>query len=247
MYLPRNHTGKLPCIFVAPAGTRLYHGKKLSTEDRAEHLPYVRAGFAVVAYEIDGDMPGDKAINECTTSIKQFIKADGGIDNAKLAIDATLDSMPEIDRERLYTAGHSSAGTLALLVAENDPRIKACAAFAPCCDVRARIGKPTINALALLVPECKGFFDHYSPDAGVKNLHCPVFLFHAKDDHIISSFEVGYFADQLKKTNSRVTYVEVPQGDHYDAMIDAGISQAIEWLKTIRSAPASLQSGKKSN
>src|SRR5262245_43535413 len=56
IYLPEEPTGrKLPCVLIAPAGSRLFHGMSLGQGSVAEHLPYVRAGFVVVAYDIDGD------------------------------------------------------------------------------------------------------------------------------------------------------------------------------------------------
>lgn len=38
-----------PCVFVGPAGSPLFLGMDLGPGDQAEHLPYVRAGFAVVS------------------------------------------------------------------------------------------------------------------------------------------------------------------------------------------------------
>src|SRR5579871_2614816 len=55
IYLPSPPpAGKLPCVVIAPSGSALFSGMKLQDGDRAEHLPYVRAGFAVIAYDIDG-------------------------------------------------------------------------------------------------------------------------------------------------------------------------------------------------
>jgi hypothetical protein len=34
---------------IAHAGALLYHGITLAEGDRPEHLPYVRAGFAIIA------------------------------------------------------------------------------------------------------------------------------------------------------------------------------------------------------
>jgi hypothetical protein len=37
---------------------------RLVEEDRAEHLPYAREGFAVVAYTLDGPVSGDSSEEE---------------------------------------------------------------------------------------------------------------------------------------------------------------------------------------
>ena len=46
--------------------------------------------------------------------------------------------------------------------------------------------------------------------------------------------ESARFAADLKRTNPRVTFVEVPRGGHYDSMIREGIPKAIEWFGKLR-------------
>jgi hypothetical protein len=48
--------GTLPCVLMAPAGTDLIRGSHLEPDmNQPERIPYVRAGFAVVAFELDGE------------------------------------------------------------------------------------------------------------------------------------------------------------------------------------------------
>ena len=58
IYTPRgrHEYHSLGCVFIAPAGAPMYAGNVLDTNDRPEHLPYVQAGYAVVALEIDGQV-----------------------------------------------------------------------------------------------------------------------------------------------------------------------------------------------
>ncbi len=51
----------LPCVFIAPAGASIVTGMGLADGDRQEHYPWVRAGFAVVSYEIDGPVDLERA------------------------------------------------------------------------------------------------------------------------------------------------------------------------------------------
>ena len=46
------------------------------------------------------------------------IDAQAGLVNARNALEFVLARVPEVDPKRIYAAGHSSAGTLALLFAE---------------------------------------------------------------------------------------------------------------------------------
>src|SRR6185437_3634463 len=71
--------------------------------------------------------------------VRQFMAADGGVANARIAIDYVLNQVPEVNPQHLYAAGHSSAGTVALDVAASDHRIRGVAAYAPVCDVEQRL------------------------------------------------------------------------------------------------------------
>jgi dipeptidyl aminopeptidase/acylaminoacyl peptidase len=235
VYLPEPRpSGKLSCVLVAPAGTPLIYGMDLGDGDRDEHLPYVRAGFAVVAYEIDGpvhsEQPGD---GEIIRAAKEFKAADAGVANTRAAIDYVLAKMPFVDPNRLYTAGHSSAATLSLLAAANDPRINGCIAYAPCTDVEKRLGEAS-GALGGAIFGFRSFVTHSSPKNNTATLKCPVLLFHATDDSNVPVTETIAFAEQLKKTNPNVTLVRVPSGNHYDSMIQQGIPTGIRWLKGLK-------------
>lgn len=235
VYLPEHPaTATLPCIFIAPAGTRLFHGMGLGTGDQPEHLPYVRAGFAVVAYELDGPLPERGRRNQDVyVAAQTFKSANAGLDNARTALDYAFARIPNLDHNRIYTAGHSSAGTVSLLVAEHEPRVKACIAYAPVPDIERRLGRRFIQAVAQGIPDYPDFIARSSPINGAAQLRCPVFLFHAADDSNVETIQVADFATQLKKTNSHVTFSQVPSGNHYDSMIQQGIPQGIAWLKRL--------------
>jgi dipeptidyl aminopeptidase/acylaminoacyl peptidase len=141
VYLPQGGSEKRPCVFVAPAGSPLICGMSLGDGDSPEQIPYARAGFIVVAYSIDGDLPKDHSAEQLIHSIRCFKASHGGVDNASEAIDYALIHIPNIDPKRRYVAGHSSAATLALQVAEQDSRIAACAAYAPVTDIPAPFGE----------------------------------------------------------------------------------------------------------
>lgn len=235
VYLPEMQPAtKIPCVVIAPAGTRLFHGTVLDKGSMPEHLPYVRAGFAVVAYELDGNISDQPVPGEVFAAAKAFHDADAGLVNARAAIDYIEARLPWVDAGRIYAAGHSSAGTMALLLAEHEPRIKACAAFAPICDLEARLEK-AIPLLSKPIPDFPAFVHRSSPAVGIRNLRCPTFLFHADDDSNVPTEEVALFAAELHKTNDHVTFVRVPTGNHYESMIKEGVPQAIQWFQKLPS------------
>jgi hypothetical protein len=142
LYLPagRHAARSLPCVFIAPAGT-FNHGSLIDDSDRAEHYPYARAGFAVVAYELSGALADphkeSQTYNEMIGPIKKFMAADGGLANGRLAIDYVLQKVPAVNPEQLFACGHSSAADIALNLARGDSRIWGCCAYAPCTDVES--------------------------------------------------------------------------------------------------------------
>lgn len=91
-------------------------------------------------------------MDEAESAIKKFMHAQAGVKNAQMAISTALAELPILDPQRVYVAGHSSAATLALLVAANDKRVKGCIAYAPCVDVPGWIGAKRIVSFTQFVP-----------------------------------------------------------------------------------------------
>ena len=233
IYMPKRvPAGRMPCVFIAPSGTTGFYGKRLFENDRKEHVPYVKRGFAVVAYSIDG-AADDFYAEQIQNGIVQFRSANCGVDNSQAAIDYALQHLPQIDPTRLYTAGHSSGGTMALMAAEHDTRIAGCIAYAPACDITRRIDPGTLKELSNGVVGLPEFLVAASPTKYTRSLTSPVFLFHADDDAQVTTSDVESFMTKLKQTNGNVTYVRVVTGGHYSSMLDVGIPRGIVWLQAL--------------
>src|SRR5262249_46493213 len=182
---------------------------------------HVRAGFAVLAYELDGALPEDSKENmqALAQSSAAFLNAQAGLINARVAIEYATTQVPSIDPKRLYAVGHSSAATLALLVAENEPRIAACVAFAPAVDVKANFPAQAQAAVVQLVPGADQFFTRFNPRERESKIACPLFLFYADDDNRFAS-QVRELGARLQAAGKQVTVSSVPSGGHYDSMIN---------------------------
>lgn len=188
------------------------------------------------AYDIDGALAdsGDVTYEQVRVAATAFKNAGAGMLNARHAIDYVLKMVPAIDPKRLFSAGHSSAGRESLLLAESDPRIAACVAYAPVTDPERRaerIASGATRDLEANLPGFRDFLKSSSPLRQISRLRCPTFLFHSEDDARIPIAESEAFVAALKKTNSRVTYVRGTRGGHYDSMIREGVPQAIRWLR----------------
>jgi dienelactone hydrolase len=232
LYLPsgEHQPRSLPCILITGAGSTLLTGMDLGDGDRPEHLPYVRAGFAVLAFELDGPLANWNTANqmERKQAMVRFLNARAGLVNAHIALEYALAKVPEVDPSRISVAGHSSAGTLAVLFAEHEPRLKACVAFAPALDIEKHFGPEDVAQLT-----GAGMGDlcvRYSPKRNEDTLKVPLFLFHARDDSNTPVVDSEAFAADLQARGKPVTLDLVPSGNHYDSMINEGIPHAIAWL-----------------
>lgn len=240
VYLPSgtHEPGSLPCVLIAPAGTNLLTGMELADGDKPEHLPYVRKGYAVVAYSLDGHLGDVKTDAQLKWAAETFIAARAGLTNAQVALEWVLARMPEVDRERLYTAGHSSAGTMALLLAENEPRIKKCAAFAAASNTETNFGEPVKQQLRGLIRKVDEVFTTYNPVRHVDQIRCPLLLVHARNDDVVSLSQSEAFYNALIGLGKQNLLLFKPEaGGHYDAMIAYGIPMAISWFSKPVGAP----------
>lgn len=220
--------GTLPCVLICGAGSTGLEGMMIGDADSVEHTPYLKAGFVVVAYDLDGS---NDTGEPNPIAYKAFREAKGGLVNAKIAFEYAANKIPEVDPDRIFAVGHSSAGTVALLYAAHEPRLAGCVAYAPCTDFKSRIPAVAIRAMSSILQDLPDFIIRSSPRTHEKNIACPVMLFHAADDSNVPIAESRAFVNRLAADGVDATLVEVPAGDHYQSMIDAGIPAGIEWLQ----------------
>jgi dienelactone hydrolase len=242
IYLPAKQQapGSLACVLVAPAGTTLLHGSDIDSGDyHDETLPYARAGMAVIHYSLDGPMADmqsftseQKLMQAMNNAYSQFRAADAGVTNGRIALEFALAKLPQVDPARIFCAGHSSAGTLALQLAVEESRIAKCAAYAPATNLELRLMELLAEpALVPVFPDLPSFLGRYSPYSNASRISCPVFLFHARDDSNEPWSTTNDYASQLKRLRKNATFVSVDRGDHYQPMISSGIPKAIEWFQ----------------
>lgn len=236
LYLPRgtHERGSLPCVMIAAAGTTLLEGNGCYDESyQSETIPYVQQGFAVLGYSLDGPLVSDEPSKmESKAAYEQFRAAHAGLVNSRNAMEFLLRKVPAINREKIFAAGHSSAGTLSLLFAEHESRLAGCIAYAPCVDVEKRLAEYISNPLVeVLLPEVEQFVRQGSPQRHFQSLKCPVFLFHAEGDTNAPFNESREFAERLTAQGTPCALASVPDGDHYNSMLKDGIPRGIAWLK----------------
>lgn len=229
VYLPASATepGSLPCVLITAAGSTMLEGMDLGAGDQPEHLPYVQAGFAVVAFELDGASGDGDEVQRYTA----FRAANAGLVNARNALEYTLSKVPQVNPRQIFSAGHSSAASLALLFAEHEPRLAGCVAYAPCIDLKARMPAVLVRGMGSAMPHLAEFIVQSSPRTHEQRLSCPVMIFHAADDTNVPVATSREFVQRMQAAGKDVTLKEVPSGEHYDSMIEQGIPAGIAWMK----------------
>lgn len=236
LYLPggTHEPASLPCVIIAAAGTTLLEGNGCFDESyQSETIPYVQQGFAVLGYSLDGPVSSDQPSNrESAVAYDEFRAAHAGLVNARNALEFVLQQVPAVNPEKIFSAGHSSAGTLSLLFAEHESRLAGCIAYAPCIDVEKRLAPYTSNPLVKqLLPGVDDFVQRQSPMQHLDSLKCPVFIFHAEGDSNAPISESRQFAANLEKRGTRCRLETIPSGDHYNSMLEEGVPRGVEWLK----------------
>lgn len=236
IYRPANAqpNQSLPCVLVAPAGTNLLVGNALDSADyHDETLPYAESGIVTIFYSLDGGIGDMETATDAKLArgYKKFLNARAGIINGRNALEFALAKLPEVDPSQFYTAGHSSAGTVSLLLAAHDKRIAGCIAYAPCSNVELFLAELLEQPSAgLLLPGVKNFTHRTNPLNHASRLTCPLFLFHAADDQVTPIANSRSFAQVVGTSDKE--FMQVPNGGHYQPMVDQGIPAAIDRIKT---------------
>ncbi|MCC9605857.1 dienelactone hydrolase family protein [Blastopirellula sp. JC732] len=229
IYLPPGeHAEKsLPCIVMPPLAANVLAGVSVTpSETYPEALPYVEAGYAVIVYSIDGQIP-EKAFEMSDRDFKHNLDrarrrmkdACFGVANGRNAVEYAIRNLPQVDPQRIYAAGSDFAGTISLLLAENEPRLAGCVALAPCIDTKRRTDETTDM-----------FIFHESeqtPSSHPEGIKCPVFLYYPQEEESLDFDDVQDFAQTLTEHDVDVKFVA---DNAEDVTLEGGVAQSIQWL-----------------
>lgn len=227
----------LPCVIMANGGTVLMSGIDAPSSSRNPDVSqYIAAGFAVLGISLDGKITNlaKPSLQDLRLAYSEFREAQAGLVNVRNGVEFLKQKVPQVDPNRLFVAGHSSAGTLALLAAAFEPRLKGCVAYCPASDgatlMRGFLNDPRAE---IAYPGITQFAKRVSPISHVASVSCPIFLFHAADDQTIPVSDSRRLHQLLDSQGKRNTYVEVPTGAHDIAVVQQGIPSALQWLRPL--------------
>jgi acetyl esterase/lipase len=199
-----------------PAVVFLHGGFAFDTQDWDQCQPFRDAGFVTMTPILRGEngQPGNYTL---------FYDE---VDDALAAAEA-LAGTPGVDPNRIYVAGHSAGGTLAMLAAMTSPRFKACAAFS---------GSPDQVTFVREEPGVEAPFDQSDPNefamrsplAYPNSFKCPARLYFGNEE-LPFKFSTERLAEKARGHKQDVQAVEIV-GDHMTA-VDPAMRQAITFFQ----------------
>ena len=198
-----------------PAVLFLHGGFAFDESDWDAAEPFAKAGFVVMVPQLRGEngQPGDYSMF--------FDEVDDVLAAAKF-----LAQQPHVDPNRIYVAGHSVGGTLAMLAAMSSPMFKGCASFSGSPDQpKWADGQPA--EFVPFDPEDTEEFRLRSPLAFPGSFKCPARLYYG-DDEFFFKFSTDELAEKARAAGRDVVAEEVP-GDHTD-MLESAIPRAIQFF-----------------
>jgi dipeptidyl aminopeptidase/acylaminoacyl peptidase len=236
LYVP---AGREPSalVVIPPSGGTLLTAPPLTLEDRPDHLPYVEAGFAVVAFSLSGTLSGTVTEEQVQTAIGDFAKARTGVLDAEKAIAVALAEVPALADRPIFAAGHSSAANLAIALAAEEPRIRAVAAYAPVADAPAFVEGNRLERMARDIPGALDINRELSPLQAATKIQSAVFLFHAEDDDVAPVAGTRELARILTEHGHAPELRIVKTGGHSDAFSAEGLPAGVAWFAQQLQAP----------
>jgi dipeptidyl aminopeptidase/acylaminoacyl peptidase len=225
---PGDHDlGSIPCILVAPAGTNLLTGANTGPFFES-HVPYLKAGFAIMDYELDGSPDYETQEGDAT---RAFIDSQAGLVNSRNVIDFVLQKMPMVNSKQIFAVGHSSGGTHVLLLGEHDTRLAGVVAYAAVSNVPRRLPPFVAKMLGNDDRRLGDFLVQSSPHTHASRMNCPVLLCHAEDDSNVPVSDSREMHGLLVKASKEAELLITRDGDHYTEMLEQCVPKGIQWMK----------------
>jgi len=207
-----------------PAVLFLHDGFAFGMDDWHMTQPFRDAGYVVLMPMLRGEngLPGSFSLfyNEV---------------NDVLAAADVLKKLPYVDGKRMYLAGHSNGGTLALLVAMTSPRFRAAASFSGSPDqvhwtvVRSNMHGFGGNQEGIPFDQTNPKESHMrSPLAFAESFKCPVRLYYGNQENYFKATNQK-LAEVAKKKKLDVEAVEVPGAQ--ETAVFTAIPQCIEFFQ----------------
>jgi dienelactone hydrolase len=201
-----------------PAVLFLHSGFAFGSDDWDQCKPFRDAGFVTMVPMLRGEngQPGNYTL---------FYDE---VDDVVAAAEV-LAKTPGVDPNRVFVAGHSAGGTLAMLGAMTSKRFKGCASFSGSPDQVAFVRGQ--EDLAPFDAEDGVVLRMRSPLAFPKSFKCPARLYWG-DDELEFRFATRKLAEKARAAGLDVQAIEL-RGNH-DTAVAPAMQQAITFFQSVK-------------
>ncbi len=227
VYRPEPTPARLGLVLMAPGGGSMLSGRALAPEDRAEHLPLVRAGLAVVAYSLDGDVAPGVSGTEGTRALTLWKASSAGLENARAALEVARERLPPVDEALVFALGRGAAGAHALLLAAEVPQLRGAVALGPVTQLSSEAS--TVMAVDAVIPGYAKLVRWSLPQNRVHDVRVPVLIFQGAGDAAVRPSETRAYVAALRGARRDVSYLESDGSDP-----EEGLLVALAWLLSRR-------------
>lgn len=207
--------GPFPAVLYCHAGYALGRG------DYEAAKKFVDAGFVVL-------MPSWRGENGNPGNFEMYY---GEVDDAVAALDF-LASLPEVNAQQLFAAGHDSGGTIVMLLAAISPRLRAAAACGGIPDLRSwveEVKRPVLDHMPFDWRDPLEL-DLRSPARHVQDMKCPLQLYYGERQDELYYTQAAKLEIDAEAAGKTVRAQLIPGTDHNTA-IDAAVPRMIRFFK----------------
>ena len=186
-------------------------GFALGNGDEEAPRAFVDAGYIVL-------LPTFRGENGNSGNFEMFF---GEVNDAKAAIDY-LAGRNDVDTTHLFATGHSAGGTIAMLLAEIDPRLRKAAACGGCPNIRAftdHFHRPAFEETPYNWTDPIEN-DLRSPALHIADLTCPLKLFYGEKERPYIQ-QARSMVKPAHKLGKNVTVEVIPNASHFGALAPA--------------------------
>ncbi len=205
----------------SPAVLFLHGGFAMDGSDWEASQPFRDAGYVVMTPLLRGE-------NGQAGSYSMFYDELTDV----LAAGEALAALPFVDKDRVYVAGHSVGGTLALLSALSSHRFRAAASFSGSCDQVAWSSGQ--QELIPFDPSDIKELQMRSPIAFATSFQCPTRIYYGSEESLFAGMS-QHTARLARAKNLDVEAVKVP-GDHFSAL-SGELERSIAFFGSLKNRP----------
>ena len=233
----------LACVLMTADRDDPLEGRTVTEAESNAAGVFVSKGFAVLLYDTSRWALNTRP-QSVTSCVSEFMMTEGGMQQARTALNFLADRAVMVDMNRVYAVGLRGSATIALNLAAMDPRIRAVATYLPVCDVSQGISEPILDVgKRLKLNGIEEFVKRISPINHVSELKCRVLVLTSGEGGDVApppnrDGGISAFTAAMQAAGKPITVTAAIGEKTKRYELDVVLPQMFEWLKSLPPSPA---------